>query len=102
MSMDSLDQLLTMAEGKIRSVEERIQQIELIDFPSKNPRILISMFRRVLQALSKRLDGYQKEFAEETDIDIRARIRSEVQGIAYLVIQHIAAHLRYIEGASFY
>jgi hypothetical protein len=97
----SIDQLITLAVTRIRSVEARLQQIELINFPSKNPRILISLFSRILQALSEQLTTYHDDFANETDNSIRERIRSEVQNITFLIIQAIAAHLRYVEGASF-
>lgn len=97
-----MDQLITAAAEKVHSLKGRIEQLNLLHYPSSNPALLITLFSRLTNSLSRKLEDYheQAQHAYRNDDDDKIRhIEREVK-LAIILIKKVASHLRYIEGAS--
>ena len=98
--MTSIETILTITSEKIRFVLDRIEQLKLLRFPSKNPEQFINMFELICKTILNKIDFYRSDFYNSTDEEEKDWIKEEVQLVATLVKDSIAPQLRYIEGAS--
>jgi hypothetical protein len=97
-----MDHLITAAAEKVHSLKGRIDQLNLLHYPSKNPTLLINLFSRLANLLSIKLEDYREQAQQANskgDGDRIRQIKREVN-LAVILVKKVASHLRYIEGAS--
>ncbi len=98
-SEGSLDHLITVASEKLIAFDHRLNQLNLIRFPSDNPKLLIALLRRLGEAFQRKITNYRTEFVEATKEETRRLIKKEII-FSVIFIKTLGARLRYIEGAS--
>jgi hypothetical protein len=98
-SQGSLDYLITVASEKLIAFDHRLNQLNLIRFPSDNPKLLIALLRRLGDAFQRKLTNYRAEFVRARKEETRNLIKKEIV-FSVIFIKTLGARLRYIEGAS--